>query len=346
MRWSKVCIESVGYELPEERISTSALEASLAPVYAHLKLGKGQIEALTGIRERRYWPVGQPMFEVAARAGQKALDQAGLAATELGVLIYAGVCRDNLEPATACAAAELLGIEGDCEVYDISNACLGVLNGMIDIAHRIERGEIRAGMVISAESSRHINQTTRDALLANPTLENFRLSLATFTGGSGAVAVVLTREDLSYSGRRLLGGAVKTAPHSHRLCRWGGTTGLLGETPNVMLTDASAVLTHGVALGRKTWDAMLGVLHWQVEDVDRVVCHQVGSGHRKSILESLGVDLSRDFSTFEFLGNMGTVAVPMTLALADEQGFISSGDRVGLLGIGSGLNCIMLGIQW
>lgn len=346
MRWSNVCIEAVEYVLPEERISTARIEDALSPVYQALHLGKGQIAALTGVLERRFWPPAQPMWEVAARAGQKALEAAGIAASDLGALLYCGVCRDNLEPATACAVAEALGIEGECEVYDLSNACLGVLNGMIDVAHRIERGEIRAGLVVSAESARAINDATLQRLLQEPTIERFRLGIATFTGGSGAVAVVLTDAASAYAGRRLLGGAVLTAPQHHRICRWGGTSGLLGESPNVMETDASQVLLHGVQLGRRTWQALLKNLDWQLEDVDRVICHQVGSGHRKQILDSLGLDMTRDYNTFEYLGNMGTVALPVTLAMASEVGFLASGDRVGLLGIGSGLNCIMLGVQW
>jgi 3-oxoacyl-[acyl-carrier-protein] synthase-3 len=77
-----------------------------------------------------------------------------------------------------------------------------------------------------------------------------------------------------------------------------------------------------------------------------VICHQVGSAHRKTVLDTIGVPLERDFSTFETLGNIGTVSVPITAAIAEEQGFLASGDRVALLGIGSGLNCLMLGIQW
>ena len=50
--------------------------------------------------------------------------------------------------------------------------------------------------------------------------------------------------------------------------------------------------------------------------------------------------------TFEFLGNVGTVSLPITAAIASERGFLERGDRVGLLGIGSGLNCVMLGVEW
>ncbi|MEK7388097.1 MAG: 3-oxoacyl-[acyl-carrier-protein] synthase III C-terminal domain-containing protein, partial [Elusimicrobiota bacterium] len=53
-----------------------------------------------------------------------------------------------------------------------------------------------------------------------------------------------------------------------------------------------------------------------------------------------------DFTTYEYLGNMGTVSLTLTAALAHERGFFQDGDKVGFLGIGSGLNCLMLGWQW
>ena len=80
--------------------------------------------------------------------------------------------------------------------------------------------------------------------------------------------------------------------------------------------------------------------------MDRFICHQVGSVHRRKLYETLGLDLSKDFSTFETLGNMGSVSLPATLAIAVQQGAIKLGDRVGLLGIGSGLNCLMLALEW
>ena len=68
-----------------------------------------------------------------------------------------------------------------------------------------------------------------------------------------------------------------------------------------------------------------------------MVCHQVGAGHREAILRTLGIPAEKDFSTFPYLGNMGTVSLPMTAALAEEREFLNPGNRVGWLGIGSGL---------
>ena len=103
MRYSRVFVESIGYELAPNVVCSSALEERLAPVYEAIKVPPGQIELLTGVRERRFWDPGQTMADGAARAGRKALEACGVAPGDIGMLIYGGVCRDNLEPATACA---------------------------------------------------------------------------------------------------------------------------------------------------------------------------------------------------------------------------------------------------
>jgi 3-oxoacyl-[acyl-carrier-protein] synthase III len=346
MRWDRVCVEAIGYELPEERVTTASLEDRLGPVYRALHLQPGHVAALTGIRERRVWPPGTSMAACGAAAAKKALAQAGISGSDLAAVIYAGVSRDNLEPATACAIAEAIGAGGDTLVFDISNACLGVLNGIVEIANRIELGQMRAGIVVAAESSRAIVNASLDRMNSDPTMDRYRLGLATLTGGSGAVAVVLTHLDASFTERRLVAGAAVAAPELNRICRWGPESGLLGESRNIMDTDASQVLEHGVALAVRTWERLLSASGWRSRDVDRVICHQVGSGHRDAVLGALEVSKESDFSTYETLGNIGTVSVPITAALAAEAGFLRSGHRVGLLGIGSGLNCLMLGVQW
>jgi 3-oxoacyl-[acyl-carrier-protein] synthase-3 len=346
MRWRDVTVEAIGYLLPEEVVATARLETELRSVHEALHLADGQVEALTGIRERRVWPRGTSMSAVAAVAAERALEKAGLTGGDVGAVVYAGVCRDNLEPATACAVADAIGARGDAVIFDVSNACLGVLNGMVDIANRIELGQIRAGVVVAAESSRDIVESTVLRMRAEPTMDRYRLGLATLTGGSGAVAVVLTHKDASFSDRRLVAGAALAAPEFHRICRWGPARGLLGEAASIMDTDASLVLEHGVALGRATWERFLRATDWRASDVDRVICHQVGAAHRREVLSALAIDPACDYSTFETLGNIGTVSVPITAALADEAGFLRKGDRVAMLGIGSGLNCLMLGVEW
>src|SRR3954462_10214508 len=222
MKYSRVYIDAIGYELPPVVVTSADLEARLKGFYEALRIPEGQLEALTGIIERRWWDEGYPVSRGAVAAAKQALAASNVRPGDLDVLIYAGVCRELFEPATACRVAAGVGVSPDAAVYDVSNACLGVLNGMIDGANRIELGQIRAGLVVSCETAREINEILISKMLAEPTHDVYRTSIATLTGGSGAVAVLLT--DGSFSSarqRRLVGGVNKAEPQFHALCRWG-----------------------------------------------------------------------------------------------------------------------------
>ncbi len=351
MRYETVCIEAFGYELPPNVVSSAALEGRLAPLYKELRIQPGQLEALTGIRERRYWDKGTTMAEGATRAGLKALAASRVAVEDIGVLIYGGVCRDHLEPANACAIAHGLGLSPKTQLLDVSNACLGVINGMVLIANAIELGQVRAGMVAACETARQIVDVSIEKMLRHRDMETFRLSLATLTGGSGAVAVVLTHADLAPAGHGLLSGVARCRPAFHDLCKWGPATGVPaqvepGTMPMDMTTDAAAVMEHGIELGEETWFAFLEETGWTNEQIDRTICHQVGAPHRSSVLRKIGIPVEKDFQTFEFLGNMGTVSLPLTAAIAEQRGVLRKGHRVAMCGIGSGLNCMILGVDW
>jgi len=345
MKYSRVYLDSIGYELPPVVVTSQELEARLKPVYQALHLPDGQLEALTGIHERRWWEPGYPVSQGATAAARKALEMSNVRPQDLEVLIYAAVCREQFEPATACKVAAALGAQPDA-VFDLSNACLGVLNGIVEIANRIELGQVRAGMVVSCETAREINDVMIDTMLQKRNMETFKTSVATLTGGSGAVAVVVTDGSfVKEPRRRLLGGTTQAAPQYHALCRWGIET-VLSAAKQFMSTDSVSVLKYGVELGLRTWDSFLHRVGWAGDMVDKIICHQVGSSHRDLILKTLGISPHKEYSTYSFLGNMGTVSLPLTAALAEEREFLLPGDRVGFLGIGSGLNCLMLGVDW
>jgi len=346
MKYSKVYIDSFGYELPPNVVTSDDLEKRLEPVYDALHFQSGQLEAITGIRERRFWDPGFRMRDGAIKAGRKALAASGISPSDVGMLIYGGVCRDNLEPATACAVADGLGFSAETQVYDVSNACLGILNGMVQVANAIELGQVRAGMIVSCESARQIVDITIDRLLETRDMDIFKKTVATLTGGSGAVAVILTAETLTDAGHRLLGGATRSAAQHHQLCVWGPDTGIPASGLHIMETDPVGVLQNGVVLGIETFRAFRRELTLTENKPDKVICHQVGATHQRNILDAIGIDASQDFTTFKFLGNIGTVSLPITAAIAAEREFLTTGDMVGFLGIGSGLNCLMLGIEW
>jgi len=359
MRFTKPVLSSFGYALAPVIVATEELEERLLPVYRKLHIDPGQIESLTGIAERRWWEPGYPVSQGAVVAAQRALAESPVQSGDLGMLLYGAVCREHYEPATACHVAAGLARAGHplpetAAIYDVSNACLGVLTGIIEIASRIELGQIKAGMVVASETAREINEVAIARLLADPTLSRFASSVATFTGGSGAVAVIVTDGSFGDAARpKLSGAAMRAAPQHHELCRWGVEPHPNATAPSddpalraFAATDSAAVLEHGVALGEKTWADFLETMQWSVPDVDRTICHQIGAAHRTTMLSKLGVAPEQDFVVYEHLGNTGTVALPLATALADERDFLCAGHRVAMLGIGSGLNCLMLGVQW
>lgn len=349
MKYSRVFINSLAYELAPEVVSTAELESKLAPLYKKFRIPMGQLATLTGIHERRWWPKGHRLSDGALAAANKAIAETGVNVSDIGAVVYTGVCRDQHEPATACRIAAELGMSKNTAIYDISNACLGVLSGILDIANRIELGQIKAGLVVSCESARHIVDITIDKMLAEPTMQNYAQSLATLTGGSGAVAVLLTDGSLPLLNERshqLLGASHLSAPEHHDLCQWGLEEAGPQLYREFMRTNGVSLLKEGVALARQTWEHFLSQRHWSVDQVDKVICHQVGESNRKQVLKALTISEDKEFPTYQSLGNMGTVSLPVSAAMAHDQGFLAQGDKVSFLGIGSGLNCMMLGLKW
>ena len=114
----------------------------------------------------------------------------------------------------------------------------------------------------------------------------------------------------------------------------------------VMETDSEELLKYGVKLVKSTWQNLLTELCWTHHSADLVLTHQVGIAHEKLSFEALELTHKKTYKTYPFLGNTGSSALPITLMMAHEEGLLMKGDLVALLGIGSGLSSIMLGVQW
>ncbi len=347
MRFENVALASIGYVLPEEIWTTSDVESKLAPLYQRLKLPEGRLELMTGIRERRFWRPGVTSGELSVKSCTHALRAAGVDATEVGCLIHGSVCRDFLEPATACSVHHRVGLPRNCFIYDVSNACLGILSGMLQVANMIELGQIRAGLVVGSEGGRQLVENTIRTLNADTSLtrKTVKNAIASLTIGSASCAALLTHREVASSASRFLGGAVGANTAHHELCQSHEDQVGASMQP-LMATDSEALMKAGVATGVETFGPFLDAVGWKKEDIDRSVCHQVGTAHQKLMLESLGMDPEVDYATFDWLGNTGSAALPSALALACEKNFVASGHKVGLLGIGSGINCTMLGVEW
>jgi len=338
MRYENVCIEGMGYFIPEKVVTTDWIEEQLAPLYKALQVPLGRIEHLTKIKERRWFDEGVSFSDAATWAGERALKDAGVDASEIGFMVNTSVCRDYIEPATAVIVHSNLNLPATAGTFDLSNACLGFLNGMIVIANMIELGQIEAGLVVSAEGVREGQIKTMERLLSNPPdMMAFRENLATFTLGSGSVAMVLTHKSRSKTGKKLLGGATYAQTQFHNLCV---------AQPDWMRTDSTTLLKEGLKVIAAAWKSFQGELGWTNDEVERIFTHQVSEKQRVLGLQMLGLPEGLDYPTLITLGNIASVSCPISMAIARDEGFLQDGQRTVMIGVGSGINSVVLGIDW
>ena len=349
MIFENVTIEAIAYEVPPVVLSSDDIEGRLAPVYDRLGLPFGRLELMTGIKERRLWNEGTRPSDGATLAGAKALKASSVNPEELGALIMCSVCKDFLEPATACVVHNALGISEEALVFDMSNACLGVLSGMIVTATMIEHGVIDSALLVAGENSGPLLDTTINTILNDDkiTRKTIKPYFASLTIGSGAVAVLLKRSSEENSGKpKFVATSHLAATVYNDLCRGNSDTGMLDGAEVLMNTDSETLMLRGVETAADTWSAFKAETGWNDDDPDLFCTHQVGAAHRKLLYESLGIDLSKDYPTLQSYGNTGSVSCPMTLAMALENNDFKQGSKVALLGIGSGVNCAMMGVEW
>lgn len=345
LTYSRVRVAAMAAVLPDEVVSSEQIEARLQPVYDRLNLPAGRLELMTGIGERRFFQPRTKPGAVSARTVRNLLEVSPIAPNRIGALVHGSVCRDQMEPATAAAVHEDAGLSSSCRFFDVSNACLGILDSALLVADMIELGRIDAALVVGTEIGRPLVEGTMDALLTDPnvTRKSFKDDFASLTIGSGSAGFLLVNEDLFPEGCQLHGAAIATDTSATKLCA-GGTESTPDDRPR-MSTDSEALLHAGVGLASKTWDAFHPeLLGGQLPD--RVTTHQVGSRHRKLLLDTLGIKESLDYPTVERFGNTGSAALPMAATLGADNGHTSSGDSVAWLGIGSGLTCQMLALTW
>jgi acyl-CoA:acyl-CoA alkyltransferase len=333
-RYANTAVLSVcGVDAPHV-VTSAEFDERLAATYRRVGLRPGLLSHLAGITERRWWPRDVGFADAAAMAGAKALAEAGVDPARVGLLVDTSVSRAHLEPSAAVAVHHALGLPPRCMNFDVANACLGFLNGMQLAAMMIDAGRIDYALVVDGEGARQIHEVTLDRLAASDATRRDVLSqFATLTLGSGAAAMVLGRLDDHPEGHRLVGSVLRAATEHHELC--------VGDL-NGMTTDAKGLLDAGMGISAATWRDARAEFAW--DDMDRYVAHQVSQAHTAAMCRTLGIDSGRVPRSFPTRGNIGPASIPFTLATQVDS--LQTGDRVLLMGVGSGLNACCTELEW
>ncbi len=333
-RFDNVSLLSVASTMPSRVTTSEQIEDRLSSALTRLGLPGGLLQRVAGVLERRNWDSSESSDEATIAAGRRALAEASVDASDVGLLINTSVTRKHLEPSVAVRLHHGLGLPSSAINFDVANACLGFVSGMSLAASMIESGQIRYAIVVNGEDADDIQTNTiRRLLRTDVGRDGFMSEFASLTLGSGAAAAVLGRSDEHPTGHRIVGGVTRAATQFHELC--------VGSVDG-MFTDAKALLKGGLDLVVSAWKE--ASVDWNWSSMDRYITHQVSSVHTNAIVKAAKLDRNRVPVTFPKYGNVGPASIPITLD--EQQSTLTKGDRVLLMGVGSGLNTAMMELAW
>lgn len=309
-------VTSVGAALPDTVVTS-------AEIAEHLGIDEHWILKRVGIRERRRLAEDETLAELATAAGRTALERAGIAATDLDLVICATQTGDAVTPATSSMIAHHLGA-GEIATFDVGAACAGYLTGLSVAASQIESGRAEHALVIGCEAMSRVLDS------------DDRRTAALFGDGAGA-SVVSVRE----SGVGVGPSVFHSAGEHERLVyvpRGGdGRLQMEGQETFTFAVRALASATREV-LER----AELGL-----DDIDVFAYHQANG----RITSALGarLDLGDDprvLNTIETTGNTSAASIPLALDDAYRRGQLQAGSRVLMASIGAGYVWGAMIVDW
>jgi 3-oxoacyl-[acyl-carrier-protein] synthase III len=289
----------------------AALPAHAVPnadVAARLGVDASWIERRTGIRSRRRLGPDERLSDLAAEAGRAALDDAGLAASAIDLVLVATCSADELLPGTAPLVAHELGVRAGA--LDLNGACTGFVAGLGLAAAAVEAGRAERVLLVGAEA------------LSRLTDPNDRRTAGLFGDGAGAAVVAAGHGELGPVVLRSAGehAALIRATRADPVIRMEGHETFLEATAALAEATQAACLAAGLALA----------------DADLLVFHQANRRILDAVADRLALDRTKVVDAIADAGNTSAASVPLALAQARGEGRLRRGDRVVLGAMGAG----------
>jgi 3-oxoacyl-[acyl-carrier-protein] synthase-3 len=304
---------------------------SNADLATFLETDDAWIASRTGIHERRVSHV--PGLDLAYVASARALAGAGIAASELDLIVYGSCSNDELIPNSASGLQWKLGAP-KAGAMDVNTACTSFLYALSTATALIRTGVIRNALVVGVE-------------VITPFMD-WRNRNVSVLFGDGAAAVVLQASEspVGVLGERL--GCDADARHTLRVRGAGFIYGngavTFGDT--LWDFDGQEIFKRAVVSMTEASTAVLGKCGHRVEDVDLVVPHQANLRIIESVAKRIGAPMNRVFLTIARYGNMSAATVPVALVEALEEGRVKPGALILMPAFGGGLTWCAHLVRW
>ena len=323
----KACIAGIGSYVPARVLTNADLERMVAT-------SDEWIRERTGIRERRIAAAGEACSDLAVQAGKRALTAAGLAATDLDMILVATCTGDYPLPATACLVQHQLGAT-KAAACDLSAACCGFVYAL-SVADAYVKTGMRHVLVIGSEVMSAITDWTD------------RNTCVLFGDGAGAVVVSASdgergilsthlRSDGTLCELIMVPGGGSRTPPSEKV---------IAERMQYIKMKGNETFKVAVRSLEEIARSTLAANHLRVEDIDLYVPHQANIRILKAVMERLGLPIEKVMLNVDRYGNTSAASIPIALDEAVREGRIKGGSLVLLGAFGAGLTWASAVIRW
>ncbi|MEK7816002.1 MAG: ketoacyl-ACP synthase III [Pseudomonadota bacterium] len=329
---------STGAYIPEKRVTSKEI---LEAIDSENRFGVAHdwLERAMGIRERRVAPDEMLPSDMATHAAHDAMETAGIHPTELDAIIFVGVDRDYLEPATAHIVQKKIGAS-NAVAFDVSNACHGFMNGIHLMDALIATGQARRGLIVTGEHAHRITLKAIKALNASNERNLFIKYAGGLTLGDAGAAMIMGPKLKPDSG--FMGFMLQSQGQYSDLCVCGNHRG--EESP--LETDMPTIVMQNTRLHSAMYAQFMTKLGWKPGDINKFVHHQVGIKVFKHHAGYARISTDVMPNTLNAMGNLVTATIPMNLHILHKEQRVMNGDKLFLSGSGSGLAISQTGLIW
>jgi 3-oxoacyl-[acyl-carrier-protein] synthase-3 len=311
-------IVGLGHDAPQRRVANAEIEQ-------RLDLEPGWIKRRTGIVERRYAAEGEALTDIAAKAGEMALAEAGIDRSRIGLVLLATSTPDHLLPPSAPLLAHRLGLDNAGGI-DVAGACAGFLYALT-LADGFVRTQGTAVLVVAANVlSRRINPADRASCIL-------------FADAAGAVVLAPGQRP----GTGVLGARLATDGSGYDLIKIAAGGSRRPFAPDVAIEETLMTIADGKAVFSKAVDMMaetsreaLEAAGLTIADVDLFVPHQANARIMDAVAHKLAIGAEKMISTVADYANSSAATIPFSLSLAARP-HLRPGARVLMCAAGAGL---------
>ncbi|MDA0991109.1 MAG: ketoacyl-ACP synthase III [Verrucomicrobia bacterium] len=323
-----VCIIGTGAYLPERILTNLELEKMV-------DTSDEWIRTRTGIRERHIAAADEATSDLAAKAAERALQDAGIGGDEIDLIIVATITPDMPFPSTACLVQNKIQAR-NAFCFDIEAACSGFVYAL-DVGHRfLKSGGAKTALIIGGEK------------LSSITDWSDRSTCVLF--GDGAGAVVLRKQD---TGRGIMGMVAGSDGSLAELLHVPGGGSRLPASPETLANGqhfmkmaGNEVFKHAVRCMSDAAQRVLEQCGLTMADIDWIVPHQANERIIQAIATRLGADMSKVCLNLEHVGNMSGASVPVALDEFVRNGRIQTGHVILFIAFGGGFTWGASVMEW